>query len=379
MPVRNEAEHIEQTLEALRLQTDAGGQPLDDKLYEVLVLVNNCTDDSYRIIKNYQGRHPEFNLHAETVSLPYSLAHIGPVRRLLMDEASRRLLLAGNREGIIASTDGDTLVDSQWIYYLLDEIGRGNDAVGGRILTLNQSGSARRHHLRDVTYRCLLAQAEALIDPQPHDPQPQHFQFFGANMAVTCAAYRKAGGIPLLQSLEDVAFYRILAQHDALIRKSSKARVYTSDRIDGRVNVGFSEQLRRWAQEHEDNKPQQVIPVSHFLHLFRLRRRTRLQWQQYITYKTTNCGELEAIAAQLHVDAGWMLEQLTASAYFGKLWDMLDKAANKVLRPRPQPVQQAIEQLRTFIKSPHTTVFQIDPAGTGLPADDAGVEFRQAV
>jgi hypothetical protein len=70
------------------------------------------------------------------------------VRKLLMDEAYRRLMSVGRRRGIIASTDGDTKVANTWVAATIHEIDSGVDAVGGRILT-------DRHSRERVFYKRL--------------------------------------------------------------------------------------------------------------------------------------------------------------------------------------------------------------------------------
>lgn len=196
VPVRNEAHHLADTLDALRNQYDANNIPLDPACYEVLLLANNCIDSSYEVATRYQDQYSEFSLHIAQVHLQPAKANIGTVRRLLMDEAYRRLTSSGQPNGIIASTDGDTIVDGQWVHSIMVEIANGNDAVGGRILTHPDQSQVRLYHLRDVMYRTLVAKAEAQFDPSLHDPWPRHFQHFGASIAVTCRMYDRVGRLP---------------------------------------------------------------------------------------------------------------------------------------------------------------------------------------
>jgi hypothetical protein len=83
-----------------------------------------------------------------------------------MDTMRSNLLLR------IASTDGDTKVSANWIATTLAEIGRGVDAVGGRILTDRYSRQAldpqaKSHFLQEVGYRSLVAQVEFHLNPDP--------------------------------------------------------------------------------------------------------------------------------------------------------------------------------------------------------------------
>ena len=114
VPVRDEAENLTDTLLALAHQLDLEGRPFDRKLYEIILLVNNCCDDSAAIARCFAKLHSTLALHVVEITLPASEAYVGRVRRILMDEAYRRMTSLGRRHGAIASTDGDTRVAPTW-------------------------------------------------------------------------------------------------------------------------------------------------------------------------------------------------------------------------------------------------------------------------
>jgi hypothetical protein len=348
VPVRNEAEGIAQTLDALRHQRTHAGATLDPDCYEVLVLTNNCTDDSYRRVRTYQHQHPTFRLHVADIQLLPEHAHIGTVRRLLMDAACRRLVQAGHPRGIIASTDGDTQVDPQWLAQTITEIDAGNDAVAGRILTRRDPchcGTTRLPHLRDATYRSLLARAEATLDPHQHDPWPRHFQHFGASLAVTYAAYSRAGRLPVVRYLEDEAFYRALQRIDARVRRSPQVRVYTSARHTGRVEVGLSWQLQQWANQQQAGCCQMVEHPSVSLARFRLRHDLRRAWQ--CRYSPNMLVQVRPIAQVLGVSTGWVMAHIATNTYFGQCWEPVETRFNAHVQHNPIPITEAIRVLRT--------------------------------
>jgi glycosyltransferase involved in cell wall biosynthesis len=349
VPVRNEAHHLEHTLDALRNQIDTDGKPLDPTTFEVLVLVNNCTDHSYAVAIAYQQRYPTFSLRIAQVQLPAKKANIGTVRRLLMDSAYRRLMSIDRPTGIIASTDGDTVVDCYWLHYIQAEIANGNDAVGGRILTRPDGSQVRLFHLRDVLYRTLIARAEAILDPSPNDPWPRHFQHFGASIAVTCRMYQQAGGLPEKPFLEDEAFYRALLRTDAKVRKSPHVKVFTSTRTQGRVAVGFSEQLRYWGRLRQSNQCQVAEPAEAVVIRLRNRHRLRHCWEQRIS----DLAMQAVIASELMIDADWLSHELQGNTFFGQLWEKVED--QMALGPWtahwiPVPITTGIQTLRTFLK-----------------------------
>ncbi len=168
VPACNEAESLPATLSALAHQVDLQGQRLDSRRYEIILLLNNCSDNSVAIARNFAQQHPDLVLHIVEKTLPANEAYIGRVRQILMDEAYRRLISLGRKRGVIASTDGDSQVSQTWIAATLYEINCGADAVGGRIIT-NQSDRAKldphakSYHLREVGYRYLIVCIFAIV------------------------------------------------------------------------------------------------------------------------------------------------------------------------------------------------------------------------
>ncbi|MGB7251009.1 MAG: glycosyltransferase, partial [Phormidesmis sp.] len=248
VPVRNEAENLPAVIDAIAHQIDRNGDTLDPTCYEVLLLANNCSDRTAETALRLGRIYPTLQLHVINVSLPAEHACVGKARQMVMHEAYRRFSLIGLENRIIASTDGDTKVSSNWIDALIREFDQGVDAVGGRIITHRASMSdispgISLYYLRRVAHAYLGAQIECLLDPQPHDCWPRHFQYCGANMAVSAAMYGQIGGMPRVKDEEDVALYQRLQQADAKIRHSLDVRVLTSARRSGRATGGLSELL----------------------------------------------------------------------------------------------------------------------------------------
>ncbi len=351
VPVKDEAEHIGKTLDALRLQFDMSGNPLPHHLYEVLLLANNCTDDTFHTALVYAKQYPEFQLHVANIEIAKPNAHIGTVRRMLMDEAFRRHKENGV-DGIILSTDGDTEADGCWIATTLHEMQNGYDAVGGRILTHRVSCDSRLYHLQDTTYRYLSAKLELLIDPPARSIPQQHFQYFGASMAVRCSAYLKAGRLPVLPFLEDEAFSRALSRIDARIRRSPAVKVYTSPRLCGRVPVGLSAHLTHLALMNKSGKIQYVESPEVMIKKWRLKQHLRCCWQlRKDKLKATQC--IGKIAADIGVSKKWLLAEMDISVYFGELWEATEKKLyegpwNKL--HKPVPITEAISSLRTCLR-----------------------------
>ena len=251
IPVRDEALHLEKMLAAFLKQVDLNGEILNPDSFEIIILTNNCSDNSFEIACKFQDENQLLNVYAADITTETHNANSGFIRRVLMQKAYERLISNKNNSGIIMTTDGDTKIAEDWIAANTFEIENGADAVGGRILFDDEelekmNPSARRLHLVDEKYRLLSAELESILDHLPHDDFPRHHQHFNGSFAVTTESYAKAGGVPDVRFLEDVAFYQALLRVDAKIRHSPLVKVYTSARETGRTEAGLSTQISDW-------------------------------------------------------------------------------------------------------------------------------------
>ena len=273
VPARNEAGTIAAAVAALGNQTG-----VDLNAVEVIVLANNCDDDTAARARA-AGRLSSVAVKVIEHQFREDDANIGTVRRTLMDLAASRL----PSDGVIASTDADTVVAPDWLAATLAAVDAGADLVGGRIFARPQRDGAadpslRRLYLADTVYRFLIAEVEDLIDPTPADPWPRHFQHFGASLAVTRDAYLRAGGLPKVPFLEDMALHDELRRRDAAIRHCPTVRAATSARLAGRVGMGLSTQLREWRELIASGRPSVIESAEFIIERARERRRLRELW-----------------------------------------------------------------------------------------------------
>ncbi len=280
IPARNEEATLSACLQALAQQVDLEGKAFPPSSFEILLLLNNCTDRSAQVAWRWRSAHPQVQLYVAERVFDEPEAHAGTARRLLMDTAWQRL---GGEEAdrcaVILATDGDSIVAFDWLAQNLAAVAAGADAVGGAIHLCAEEletlpAAVRRCYLRDRRYAELVAQLEHLLDPQRGDPWPRHLDHFGSSLACTAAAYARAGGMPATDTLEDEAFVDRLRRADLRLRHEPRVRVFTSARLDGRAKTGLAGQLRLWngfAGEHEH----QVQSAAYLLHRFRTLHRLR--------------------------------------------------------------------------------------------------------
>lgn len=360
VPVRNEAQTLAATLTALIHQVDLEGQLLDPRRYEIILLANNCSDDSAAIARTFAEQHQDIALHIVEKTLPPAQAYIGRVRRILMDEAYRRLCSLGRTRGVIASTDGDSQVSPTWIAANLYEITCGADAVGGRIL-VEQAGRANLHpyartcYLREVGYRYLITELETYLDPDPYDSFPRHYQHYGASLAVTAEMYALAGGLPPVRTPEDVAFYRALVRVNARFRHSSLVQVVTSARQIGRTNVGLANQLSQWIEMGQQQQSFLVEPAAAIETRFVARRQLRVMWWYILNGYQPSHPSVVSLAEMLGVSAQWLVQKLTQPYTFGQLFELVEERQQSeqtwASRWKFVKIEQAIGDLRLRLQS----------------------------
>ncbi len=319
IPAKNEAAEIGPCLMALASQQGA-------VLAGAVVCLNDCSDDSAGIVGAVAPSLP-FPVHVLDVALPPSEACAGLARRIAMDHAAS---LAGPR-GVVLTTDADGRVAPDWLAVNLAALRAGADAVAGQA-DIDPAGAAlippHLHAIdaRECAYAALLDEIRALLDPDPADPWPRHDEHSGASIAVTVAAYRRAGGMPPVRLAEDRAFFDALRAVDARIRHDRAARVTVSARIVGRAQGGMADTIRRRIEAVDEFLDDRLEPVADAMRRARLHARLHRAWRE-------GGVDLSVISRALgvsicdHVDA----------PFFGMVWAGLEKAS-PVLQKRRVPL-----------------------------------------
>ena len=338
VPARNEEKELPGTLDALARSVDHHGRPLPPSLFEVMLLLNNCTDGSAAAAKHWQARNPSTRLHIVERDFPEDRAHIGTARRSLMDTAWHRL--CARRGAAILSTDADTRVAPDWIAANLRAIQSGADAVGGAICFDGSEletllPGARKAWEWDRHYQHLVAELEHWLDPRPGDPWPRHRCHFGGSLACTPEVYARAGGLPPERSLEDVAFVRQLWRVDARLRHAPDVRVYSSARFDGRVSRGLSSQLREWRQWSEHGRPHRVHSCAWLVHHFRTLQSLRALWRGSESLSVEHPPHVDRALAEGFGEGEFLAridhERLVRSSFRGRLWEPIEPVCRDLM------------------------------------------------
>lgn len=342
IPARDEAAFIARCLGAFAGQRDLDGRALRPGGFEIVVYANGCRDATAAVAVTAGRAMPNVRVHVVEAAADAD-ERVGSARKRVMDAAAQRLLAAGLPRGIVGSVDADTVVAPTWIAWLDREM-RDADAVAGTV-SIGEGERAAMHahvrvlYVRELTYRRLVAEAEAELDPRPEDPAPRHASFVGAAFGVTARAYCEAGGIPPLARLEDAAFAAALRRIDARIRHSLRLRATTSARMRPRVDGGFGTFVAHLAERGARGGTFLVEPGRYWLDSFAARAALRRIWGG-----GDDATDVDAVAARYALDERTWRPLVDLRAPFGATLARVEAAATRVYAP--EPVEAALAALR---------------------------------
>ncbi len=151
------------------------------------------------------------------------------------------LSVLGNTDGLLFSTDADSLPAPDWIVRGAAAL-EVADVAAGKVVRIN--GGEDRHQTRiEAYYDCLYAYRRRL-DPVPWEAPDAHHFASGANMAIRSGVYRALGGFKPLPSSEDATLLDDAARAGFRVRRDASMVVETSSRRDGRAANGLASALR---------------------------------------------------------------------------------------------------------------------------------------
>jgi hypothetical protein len=263
-----------------------------------------------------------------------------------MDIAARNLSERDPLNGVILTTDADTVVSPTWFAANMTALGQGADCVAGYIdgdaQDLVNLGPAflDRGRLEDAYLR-LVAEIYACCDPRVHDPWPNHRVSSGASLAVKLSAYVAIGGLPARPLGEDAAFTQALDDAGFKVRHPMTVSVTTSCRLDGRAKGGAADTMRHRHLVPDAPCDAELEPALHMTRRALYRGRLRRYWD----------GQGEALASLKNL--GFRVDPrgvVNNGETFSDVWQAICESApqlqrGKPLRPSDLPRQIAIARM----------------------------------
>lgn len=210
IPIHDEEALLGACLQAV---TQAAADPLlDSEPVEIVVVLDACTDRSAAVAVRHKAQIVSLNARC-----------VGAARALGASFA----LDYGARW--IAFTDADTIVPANWLSSQLDLYA---DAACGQVCIDDWSGhppAVRELYLKNYSM------------------QTRHVH--GANLAMSAAAYRAAGGFPAVKVGEDSALISSVVARRADVRWAGLPCVVTSARWQTNIEGGFAANLAGLRQQ----------------------------------------------------------------------------------------------------------------------------------
>ena len=222
IPAHNEQNYLHSCLDAVRLAASHPG--LRGEAVCVTVALDSCTDGSLAVVK----QHAKLNAGTACTidSIEVNARNVGVTRAAGVEH----MLSLGARW--LAFTDADTVVSPAW---LATQLSLNVDVVCGTVAVDDWSPHSVN---ADALHRHFL---------NSYNDADDHRHIHGANMGVSAAAYRCAGGFEPLACSEDVALVEALKRSGARFAWSAAPRVTTSARCDAKARGGFGDTLLHYA------------------------------------------------------------------------------------------------------------------------------------
>ena len=266
IPAHDEENLIGRCIDSLAAQKDAGE-------FVIVVLANNCSDRTAQHARNSN----DVPIEVIEVDLAPHLRSAGHARRAAMFRAAE----LGK---IILTTDADCVVDQDWVAAHRRAFNNGADAVAGRV---SADWEELQHHPQEALaigaleweYLGLIGQAEAICDPQAHDPLPRHAQRCGANLGITRAMLDRIGGPPAIAVGEDRTLLAAVERLDGKVRFDVAPHVTASARMAGRADGGMADALAaRLSSDYRCDE--QFIAADILVERWQKRAAARTAWQR---------------------------------------------------------------------------------------------------
>ena len=355
VPVKDEEERITPCLCSL-----AGQVETDLADIAVVLLLNNCRDATAAKVRALAADLP-FCVELCEVELPEPYANAGWARRLAMEAAADMVA----PDGLILTTDADTVVEADWIAANRREIEAGADAVAGYVMAdpvelMELPPEILERGSLEWEYQQLVAEMVARVDPDAHDPWPRHNQNCGASAAITASAYRRIGGLPPKPVGEDRALFEMVRRIDGKIRHSLDVQVVTSARMDGRALGGLSDAIRlRGEPDHACDEMLEVAMVAFRRALWR--RRLRALW--------VRDGFPAVFRANWSARLGVSVRELRRIGErrgFGEFWAEVEQISPRLKRElvTGRGLKRELRRMRRLVEAVRGGVLSLDDAET---------------
>jgi len=138
-------------------------------------------------------------------------------------------------------------------------------------------------------------------------------------------AYQRAGGLPDVPMLEDMALIQVLRRLDARIRHSLAVQVVTSGRRDARARIGLATQLGEWAAMDHKGQPWLIESISSLEQKLCARRALRQLWKMTQAGARPHGRDVDALGDTLGLDRRWLSDVIARPTSCGLVIDDVER------------------------------------------------------
>lgn len=223
-------------------------------------IVHETNRITYYNVLNYvlARQKPGLYIHAVLYnSLPERHAGVGLARKIGMDEACRRLKMAGCIDGLIVNLDADCSVPTNYFHALMKWSNENTDYSGCSIYFEHPLPLDPKLKDGIVHYELHL---RYYIEAQRYAGIPYAFQTVGSAMCVRANVYEKVGGMNVRKAGEDFYFIHKIIKYGKYGNLDTTT-IYPSARISERVPFGTG---RAMAEHLIDRRYAFTYPIQCF-------------------------------------------------------------------------------------------------------------------
>lgn len=225
----------------------------------IVLLINNSSDGSWDLAHNLLSAAGTAFVIAG-VELDAAISDAPHARRLALDIGAQLV-----PDGVLLTTDADTLVDPDWVSATLVHIRSGAELVCGSVtIDAEELGALPRAVIDCGEVEAAYSSKVQKLWRQWTEGSAPGFQIpaMGASLALSTVRYREIGGMPVPPVAEDKALAKLARRHAWSIELASDVKVQTSGRLVARAAGGMGDALRARATDDDPYCDEQLVPLG---------------------------------------------------------------------------------------------------------------------
>ena len=229
---------------------------------EILVLINHPEGSAPEVIsqnkksveeikhwiKSQNESHRKFQF-IWAGDLPARHAGVGLARKIVMDEAIRRLLRSGNLEGIVVGLDADTTCDQNYLFEI-EAYFQAHPEANGANIYFEHPIKPDIEDYSNIGIASYELHLRYMVHALRYSQFPYAFHTVGSCLAVRGSSYVKQGGMNRRKAGEDFYFLQKIIPLGNF-GEINTSKIMPSGRKSDRVPFGTGKAMMKWSESGE--------------------------------------------------------------------------------------------------------------------------------